>query len=294
MFLYFFWMVVQYVHMILYYSDNPCLFKTEYEYSLGTLRERATIYSSFPPKPKIMLFLSGSYNLTFDVYIKKMIRDIQSSGQFADYQMLVYEKTDKSSIIVYRDVAHYIKHLEGPMSELVIVGFSSGGVVASHVMSSLSDLVGLKKTIVTYDTPYQVHDNVLRFQQNWLYRIDIPFFWIVLDVYRRHYNYDEISPIIHRVLGQKNLWTCGADTMIELICAIHQFTKEEMLRVTGFCHVPDCTVVNIYCEKDPFVNRETDILVPNLITIKKPVMGHCSDMSFSRGQICLDDCGKNN
>ena len=149
-----------------------------------------------------------------------------------------------------------------------------------------------QQKIITYDTPWHIMDNVSGFQKNWIYRIDIMFFWIVMNTYYNHYNYEQIKHHLHY-----NSLFHGADKMIKMIQAIHGYSDKQMHRNCGFCLdlTEDIQIVNIYCKYDPFINRETHRkyianlsehpkyanMINNMINLDKDVMGHCSDMGFS-------------
>jgi thioesterase domain-containing protein len=61
--------------------------------------------------------------------------------------MACFEKYDLTSIVVYDDVALYIESLNQsfPITDLILVGYSAGGVVSSHIMSRLRHLSCTKK-----------------------------------------------------------------------------------------------------------------------------------------------------
>uniref|UniRef100_A0A6C0HXX6 DUF676 domain-containing protein n=1 Tax=viral metagenome TaxID=1070528 RepID=A0A6C0HXX6_9ZZZZ len=294
---YFCIMLIQYFWLYIWYSAIPVLDKSIYKYNLNGVNHTANIYNNrpnnTPPNKRILLIISGSYVTTFDVYIKKLIIDLQNN--YADiiktYEIIVFEKLDKSSIIIYEDVAQYLHtlHKTAEFDDLTIMGFSSGGVVASHIMNLLAD-IKCEKKIITYDTPWQVRDNVISFQTNWIYRIDLLFFKIVHNIYSNHYNYADITQILN--LYNNGLWNCnGAYQLIDIIQKVHQFTDEEMYAVTGFNfnQTSNTKVINIFCKYDPFVNRDTHIKYVNrnldkinfkLTNHNKDSIGHCSDMSL--------------
>jgi hypothetical protein len=272
-----------------YYSKKT-LEKTElFKYELNGSHRQATIYRSGNKSNKAILFLSGSYNLCYDVYIQKMVADLQEYANAntdenicTDYEFMVFEKLDQSSIDIYDDVAHFLNTLE--LEELVLLGFSSGGVVASHIMSRLnSRKMKMKRKIITYDTPWQVQDNVLSFSKNLFYRIDMLFFQIVHRVYSNHYNYEKIKEHLSKKIH-------GAEKMVSMIKSIHGYNDEVMYAITGWkWDVPaELKVINIFCEKDPFVNRDTHKRFVNrfeakfqIIDMKKNCIGHCTDMGYN-------------
>jgi hypothetical protein len=127
-------------------------------------------------------------------------------------------------------------------------------------------------------------DNVLSFQDNFLYRPDVLFFWIVYDIYSNHYNFNDIK----QYLIKPNIIN-GAKEMVNMIKNIHRFSNQDMYNITGFNlnQTEPTKVVNIYCEKDPFVNRKSHIKYVTehadkinfeIINIEKNKIGHCSDL----------------
>ena len=311
MFIPFIVMVCQYLYMLFLYNQLSYS-RSIYHYKIAkptndpsdpTIKihrpyEYATIYKARPHNnsSKVIVIISGSYIPCFDVYIKKFIFDLEVHHPqiLNDYQIIVFERLDKASLIIHKDIAKYIKQLhdEITIEELIILGFSAGGVVASKIMSLLKGEFFQQK-IITYDTPWHIMDNVSGFQKNWIYRIDIMFFWIVMNTYYNHYNYEQIKHHLHY-----NSLFHGADKMIKMIQAIHGYSDKQMHRNCGFCLdlTEDIKIINIYCKYDPFINRETHqkyiadqltdpaiekMMKNNVINIEKNTTGHCSDMSFN-------------
>ena len=274
-------------------NRNINIVKTAYNYKLkdDDTEYSATIYHTNKNAKKVILFLSGGYQLGLDFYITKTMNDldIDYGSLMANYDLICYEKTDKTSFIIYDDVYNYISHLDkkiDKIEELILFGFSAGGVVASHVMARCKDMT-CKKKIIMYDTPWQVHDNVDHFKNNIVYRFDILFFWKVIDVYSCHYNYNEIK---HHITNKK--WNSGSDELTQLIKNVHNCSHEEFYTMTGFNfdQTPDTEVYTIYSKNDPFVIREkSDLFVTKnkdkinfkCKNIEKNTWGHCSDMAFS-------------
>jgi len=289
---YFIYMLIQHFYMLFIYANRlPVLTKTTVDYTIDDVSHKMVVYKTNRQLKKYILFISGSYQLLYDVYIYKTIRDLQEShtNLFYAYELIVFEKPDKSNITIYKDIIEYInKNIAQDIEELVIFGFSSGGVVASHILSNLKHIKCSKK-LITYDTPWQVMDNVRSFQHNWVYRIDILFFTIVYNIYNNHYNIDEIRS---KLIKSGNPFKNGGKELVKLIQNIHNFTDDEMYDITGFnlAQEPTTKIINIWCKRDPFINRVThnnyirqrqdkvDLL--NILNIEKLHIGHCTDMAY--------------
>lgn len=294
MIFYFIVTVVQYIYLCGFLYFNPIvniLSKITYEYNIDGINHQATIYKTNNKSKKLLLIISGGYKLSFEYYIQKLLYDTRDNPYLnnttGQYEIVIFEKLDKSSITIYKDVAEYIKTLntENKLEELIILGFSAGGVVSSHIMSELNNY-SFKKKLITYDTPWQVTDNVLSFKNNFIYRPDILFFNIVHEIYSNHYNVSEIKQ--HLIKKSNNIIN-GSVEMVDMIKKIHKFSNEEMYNVTSFNmeQTTETSVINIYCKYDPFVNRiiHDEFMLQNKSIIKFPIyniqkdhIGHCSDL----------------
>jgi hypothetical protein len=292
--LYFIIFICQYIYLnYIFNKNNPNIVKSFYKYNLNkTIKEQhATIYRTHRNVKKVIIFFSGAYLLEYHYYVKKIMYDLDNEykNRMSNYELICYEKPDKTSFDIYEDVHYYILNLNkelGNIEELILFGFSAGGVVASHVMEKCKN-INCKKKIITYDTPWQVYDNIKSFNQNMIYRFDILFFWKVYNVYSKHYNYNDIKHFL-----KDTKWNNGSNELTKLIKNIHKCNDEEFYRMTGFNlnQTEDTKVYNIYSHKDIFAIRKIsdDFVEKNKDKIKffnknivKNTIGHCSDMVFS-------------
>jgi predicted alpha/beta-fold hydrolase len=291
---YFIVFICQYLYInYIFEKHNPNIVKSVYKYTLENTKEEqsATIYRTNRNAKKVIIFFSGAFLLEYHFYIKKLMYDLDYEFEsiMSNYEFICYEKTDKTSFDIYDDVYNYISQLEkelGKIEELILFGFSAGGVVASHVMEKCKNMT-CKKKIITYDTPWQVHHNVDSFKNNWVYRFDILFFWKVFNVYANHYNYEDIKDHL-----KDKKWNSGSDEINQLIKDVHNCSHEKFLKMTefNFDQTKDTKVYNIYSCKDifaiheisdKFVDKNRDKIKFFNKNIEKNTIGHCSDMAFS-------------
>ena len=294
--IYFMYMLIHYVYLNCIWQDINVLFKTKFSHKVIGIEYDAVIYSKYKNKKKVLLLLSGAYNLECHAYINKLTHDLEiiCSDTINEYEIICYEKSNKTSIVIYDDVFQYIKQLDKELDgieELVLFGFSAGGVVASHIMQKCK-LMSFKKRIITYDTPWHVQMNVESFKHNTFYRPDMLFFLKVHHTYSTHYNYEDIKQYLIGQMYDKNNNYGGADELVAIIKNVHQFSDEELYFVTGFNfdQTPDTRVYNIYAKRDPCIDRDIhyEYVTKNQDKIgfynefiEKDVTGHCSDMAFS-------------
>lgn len=291
-FLYLLWIIIPHIYMTIFGKPTlPCcdwnftsLFHGKPDYM--------TIYSNEDKKNKKVLFLvTGGFVLWYDVYLMSIVEDLKKTNVYENYEVIIIEKLDVCSIVMYDTFAYYIKELnieKGGIEELVMIGFSSGGVIASQIMARLHE-IDCKKKIITYDTPYQIVENIRRFTYNSFFRIDQwVMYGVVQSVYLNHYNYDEIK---HHVVNNKPSEN-GANELIEMVKNVHGFNEESLLLNSGFNFdlTPETVVINTFSARDPFHNIHTTVDYLDInkdkvkfknVFIKEDRCGHCTNMAFS-------------
>ncbi len=284
----------------IYRKNQDILNKRVFTYYLNKHYHRLILYKTCAPpsdacdiQPKKFIFcISGSYIITYTTYINKFIHDLQGSVPdiLRNYEIITFEKKDKAGIIIYEDIVEYANYLNKRCSgidELILLGFSAGGVIASHIIARLGHIKCNKKLIM-YDTPYQVTENVVNFSNNQAMRWDFIFYNTVYNVYCNHYNFLDFK---HKIIS-KPCFDNGIK-LVELIKDVHNFDDATMHNLTSFNtnQDPDTMIININCMNDPIVfktvqtkfmqTHQEEIDKLNIININKQCIGHCSDMAFS-------------
>lgn len=239
-----------------------------------SLSDNARIYAS-PPKKKVILFLSGLYSLEYHAYMRKTLSDLWTDKEIQDeYQLMVYENRNTPSIIVADEVIDYIekRNREMPLDELILFGFSAGGVLASHIVPGLTHL-SFSKKIITYDTPFSLMTVLSGFGRSRIARMDILYYYFAIKaVYER-------GGVAFPDYG-------GVEQVVESIQKIHGFSRDEFFANTQFrTDLPEETsVLHIRCKADPIRCLEPARPIPaNHVLLEKPIVGHCSDMLWRRG-----------
>lgn len=279
--------VIQHIYLYIFYNNPTAITENKevFSYTLHDENHELIVYKCGNLQSnKILFILSGSYMLCFDTYVQKIVSDLLVIDYIKNnYQIIIIEKINKSSIVMYDDISKYLLHLNDQIKieELTMMGFSSGGVIASHALALLKSL-NCKKQIITYDTPYQVMENVLSFENNQIYRLDYYLYSVVYKTYKKHYNFDKIKEFV-----RYDKLTNGATDFVKMIKQIHNFSDEEMYFRTGFNfnQDKDTKIINMYSVNDPIVNRVVSMKYIegnkkdfNVIHDIIPAISHCSDM----------------
>ena len=105
--------------------------------------QNITIYNLNNNSSKVLIFFSGGNILYYSPYIKKTIIDLIKYHPeiINQYNIYIFEKFDKSMGELFNDITQYIIDLHNinNIIELILFGFSTGGVFASHIMSKLNN-----------------------------------------------------------------------------------------------------------------------------------------------------------
>lgn len=249
------------------------------------------------PRKKMLIFLSGLLTCAYELYIQKTIHDILDKCPTAEneYVFLVYENKERTSLEVASHIIAFIENYNGRImriEELNIVGFSAGGVLASHVMANVNGLDSrCKRRIITYDTPMSIIHIMRRFSGNKVYRFDyLYYYFIMLTTYRNHVDSRRIRDIVR---GNDTVPVYrGIDVTLDQLKRIHGFSDEELESKTQFTYVqPRGTeIYHLYCKDDVIIDCAYNIKFrmdhahklsagnPAITIIEKPGFDHCTDM----------------
>jgi predicted alpha/beta-fold hydrolase len=181
--------------------------------------------SSEEPNKHVIFLLSGLYSLAYHGYMRKTVDDLLSVRSIADkYQLIVYENTRKSSLEMQAELADYIHAIHraaGGLDELILLGFSAGGILASHVMHELSNISATKK-IITYDTPLHMIDAMRSLNRTMMTKLALIYFHYEMTIlYRNHANYDRIKPYIFYRFK-------GLDDSLKMVETIHELSRDQL------------------------------------------------------------------
>ena len=286
--------ICQYIYLNYFFNKrNPNIVKSEYKYILenSNKTESATIYRTHHNVKKIILFFSGGHTFGYHYYINKIMYDLDNEykERMSKYELICYEKRDKTSFDVYNDIYHYISKLDkdiGKIEELIFFGFSAGGIAASHVMEKCQNM-SCRKKIITYDTLLNMYNVIESLKDNWIFRFDLLFFKKISNIYSKYYNNDNIKNYL-----KENNWNYDSDKLIQLIKNIHNWDNDDFYKMTefNFNQTCDTKVYNIYSRKDIYIIHDINekIIEKNknninffYKNIEKNTIGHCTDIAFS-------------
>ena len=248
------------------------------------------IYLTTPTsQKKLLLFIAGLYNQTYNSYMEKTYQDMIQNEEIREkYLFMIYENRTLTNFDVAIPISRYLEKIieKYNLDEIVVLGFSAGGIVASHVMSHIKH-IQIEKKLVAYDCPLDIY-SMLNIQFNSFSKLDVYFYMIV-----RMFHENNFCGILADTL-KHCIWKTGNEPVVfELTQKIHNISREEMIRISHL-NIDQDENTDIYfinCIRDPVFEsnirdkiidmiREKCVRFPKIY--EKPWIGHCSDMAFSK------------
>ena len=112
---------------------------------------------------KHIFILSGGMYSTLHGYLNKTLFDL--NNKYPDitknYNIHCFVNKNIPKCFMDNTIVQYIKNVlflnSDNTKEIILIGFSAGGVVMSHVLSNIKDIVCIKK-LITYDTPHDIYN----------------------------------------------------------------------------------------------------------------------------------------
>jgi hypothetical protein len=140
-------------YSLTFYKNNIILNILEYD---NNKIIKPTIYYTRLPEhydKKILVYLSGVMELKYTEYIDKTLQHMEKYN----IPSFIYENTNELMFLCVDDISNFIIFLSNQYidKEIIILGFSSGGIIASHVIEKLRNIKNIKR-FITYDTPYSL------------------------------------------------------------------------------------------------------------------------------------------
>ena len=121
MVLHFIWFLIQYIYLSIYsFVIVGNFVKEKFDGEMNGYKITSVIYrirknvpnqTDKKEKNKLIVFLSGAYNLELHPYIIKMMHDIAHHAPeiYNKYEMVCFENPNVASILMYDEVARYIE-----------------------------------------------------------------------------------------------------------------------------------------------------------------------------------------
>jgi len=279
-------------------------------YSLGFYKNKTTInildydnntdinptiyYTRLPENydKQILVYLSGALEFRYTSYIDKTIQHMEKYN----IPSFVYENTNKLMFICVDDIYNFIIYLTNKYvdKEIIILGFSAGGIIASHVIEKLLNIKNIKR-FITYDSPYSLDKTIKSFINSYI-RFDIFMAYYLNKIYIKLF-----KNVIHKfkfsyIDGYNFIYNTS-----KYVLPTRQY-YDKIMNI-NFNLPYYIKMYNINSIKDPIADYTTNMKIINknshlidfeIYTIDNKNISHCTDMFYSDNSNlimkCLRDC----
>jgi len=231
------------------------MYKSKVVYNQVPFPPSATIYSVISPyrNKHALVLLSGGAQLENIPFIKKTIDDLDISDS---HDIFIYENKKQLNFLCIDNIVKWIQtELQPKYDTLTIIGFSNGGVIASHLMYQLENTDGCldfkSKTLITVDSMNNMFAFLQTYEQNKTYRQDIMGCYTTAYVKSLdHFHLlDRFDPL--DIVKNTNF-----ETAIQYFERMYDTNIEDLKRIsTTNYRLRNCKIVNIYSQYDPIIQR---------------------------------------
>jgi hypothetical protein len=284
-------------YSIIFYKNKTTINILEYDNNNSI---NPTIYYTRLPEhydKKILVYLSGVMEFKYTQYIDKTLQHMEKYN----IPSFVYENKNTLMFLCVDDIYNFIIFLTNKYEdkEIVILGFSSGGIIASHVIEKLRNIKNIKR-FITYDTPYSL-DKVVKSFVNSYFRFDIIMAYYLNSIYVKlfknithKFNYSFIN-------GYKFIYDSSITILPNNILSKNRYYYKIMNMNFNLPYY--IKMYNINSIKDPIadyttnmkiMNKNSDIIDFEIYNIDNKNISHCTDMFYSDNSNlimkCLRDC----
>jgi hypothetical protein len=290
-------------YSLTFYKNKTVLNILEYD---NNKTINPTIYYTRLPEhydKKILVYLSGVMEFRYTEYIDKTLQHMEKYN----IPSFIYENTNTLMFLCVDDISNFIIFLSNKYidKEIIILGFSSGGIIASHVIEKLQNIKNIKR-FITYDTPYSL-DKVIKSFVNSYFRFDIIMAYYLNRIYLKlfkniihKFNYSYIDG--YNFIYDSSICILSKHILSNNILSKHILSKNKYyykIMNMNFNLPYYIKMYNINSIKDPIadyeknmkiMNKNSDIIDFEIYTVDNKNISHCTDMFYSDNSNLIMKC----
>ena len=273
-------------YSLTFYKNKTVLNILEYD------NNNPTIYYTRLPEhydTKILVYLSGVIEFKYTPYIDKTLQHMKKYN----IPSFVYENTNKLMFLCVDDISNFITFLSKKYvdKEIIILGFSAGGIIASHVVANLRNIKNIKR-FITYDTPYSLDKVIKSFYNSYVIRFDVFISYYLNKVYLKLFK-NLIHKFNYSFLDGYNFIY---DSSKYILPTNRYYYKIMNMNFNLPYYIK---MYNINSIKDPIADYSTNMKIINknahlidfeIYTVDNKNISHCSDMFYSDNSKLIIKC----
>jgi hypothetical protein len=205
----------------------------------------------------------------------------------------VYENTNELMFLCVDDISNFITFLSKKYvdKEIIILGFSAGGIIASHVIEKLKNIKNIKR-FITYDTPYSLDKVIKSFYNSYIIRFDVFISYYLHKVYLKLFK-NVIHKFNYSFLDGYNFIY---DTSKYVLPTHNYYYKIMNMNFNLPYYIKMYSINSV---KDPIADYATNMKIINknfhlidfeIYNIDNKNISHCSDMFYSDNSKLIIKC----
>ncbi len=277
------------IYSTLFYKNKSNLNILEYDNDTDI---NPTIYFTRLPEhydTKILVYLSGVIEFKYTPYIDQTLHHMEKYN----IPSFVYENKNKLMFLCVDEISQFITFLSKKYidKEIIIVGFSAGGIIASHVVEKLRNITNIKR-FITYDSPYSLDKVIKSFYNSYIIRFDVMIAYYLNNVYIKLF-----KDIIHKFSFS---FIDGYNFIYDSSKFVLPYNRYYYKIMNMNFNLPYyIKMYNINSVKDPIADYATNIKIINkhahlidfeIYTIDNKNTSHCTDMFYSDNSNLIMKC----
>ena len=273
-------------YSLTFYKNKTVLNILEYD------NNNPTIYYTRLPEhydTKILVYLSGVIEFKYTEYIDKTLQHMKKYN----IPSFVYENTNKLMFLCVDDISNFITFLSNKYvdKEIILLGFSAGGIIASHVIEKLRNIKNIKR-FITYDTPYSLDKVIKSFYNSYVIRFDVFISYYLNKVYLKLFK-NLINKFNYSFLDGYNFIY---DSSKYILPTNRYYYKIMNMNFNLPYYIK---MYNINSIKDPIADYSTNMKIINknahlidfeIYTVDNKNISHCTDMFYSDNSKLIIKC----
>lgn len=275
-------------YSLTFYKNKTKINILEYD---NNLTINPTIYYTRLPEhydTKILVYLSGVMEFKYTEYIDKTLQHMEKYN----IPSFVYENTNQLMFLCVDDIYNFIIFLSNQYvdKEIVILGFSSGGIIASHVIEKLKNIQNIKR-FITYDTPYSL-DKLVKSFVNSYFRFDIIMAYYLNRIYLKlfknithKFSYSFING--YNFIFDSSKYILSNNRYYYKIMNMN-FNLPYYIKMYNINSIKD--PIADYATNMKIMNKNSDIIDFEIYTIDNKNISHCTDMFYSDNSNLIMKC----
>lgn len=273
-------------YSLIFYKNKTILNILEYD------NNNPTIYYTRLPEhydTKILVYLSGVIEFKYTQYIDKTLQHMKKYN----IPSFVYENTNELMFLCVDDISNFITFLSKKYvdKEIIILGFSAGGIIASHVVANLRNIKNIKR-FITYDTPYSLDKVIKTFYNSYIIRFDIFISYYLHKVYLKlfknvihKFNYSFLDG--YNFIYESSKYVLPTHKYYYKIMNMN-FNLPYYIKMYSINSVKD--PIADYTTNMKIINKNSHLIDFEIYTIDNKNISHCSDMFYSDNSNLIIKC----